>query len=162
LKRTIAAGVFASALAIAAAAAAAEPQAGGGMAAGLRLLDFEAVAQGEETITRERLLAFGVERLSEFDLDGDGVLDREELAVALPARERHPLMVFAPDREEARADRIMRMPGADEDGAVEVEAVARRQVDMLFARLDRDGDGAISPPIGSKGTPPGPGRPRSR
>jgi Ca2+-binding EF-hand superfamily protein len=112
---------------------------------GLPAFDFDAVdSAGAGEVDRAALEAFGTERLAALDLDGDGLLDRDELAAALPARPSSGLNPFAPDRAAARVDRLLAMFGATEAGAIPVEAMVRRQVDMLFARLDRDGDGVIS------------------
>lgn len=112
---------------------------------GLPAFDFDAVdADGTGAIDRATLEAFGIDRLSELDLDGDGLLDREELAAALGERPRNRLDPFAPDRNAARVDRLLADFDATEAGAIPIEALVRRQADMLFARLDRNGDGVIS------------------
>ncbi len=109
------------------------------------MLDFDAVAGADaDSVDREQLEAWGIERLGEFDTDGNGVLDREEIAATLPEMPRFPLMVFAGDPTEARVDRVLQMLEAEEAGEVTLEAVAARQVDFLMRYLDHDEDGVIT------------------
>lgn len=109
------------------------------------MLDFDAVAGADaDSVDREQLESWGVERLGEFDTDGNGALDREEIAATLPEIPRSPLMVFAGDPTEARVDRILAMLEAEEAGEVTLEAMAARQVDFLMRALDRDEDGVIT------------------
>jgi Ca2+-binding EF-hand superfamily protein len=110
----------------------------------MAMFDFEAVAGGAEAVDRDTLMEYGVGRLAQFDADGDGRLDRNELAAALPAREAPPLMVFAPARGERMLDRMFERFGAEGEDSIAIEALVRRQVDAIFARFDSDGDGTIT------------------
>lgn len=109
------------------------------------MLDFDAVADADaERVDREQLETWGIEQLGEFDADGNGALDREEIAATLPEFPRSPLMVFAGDPTEARVDRLLRMFEAEEAGEITLEAFVARQVDHLMRALDRDEDGTIT------------------
>lgn len=116
----------------------------GPMGGGFGRLDFAAIdADGDGSLSRAELQARAVDRLAVFDLNGDGALDRAEIVAAFPQR-GGALAIFSVDPAEEMADRILAMSGATAAGQVAVSALAEEQVNMLFVRLDRSRDDAIS------------------
>jgi hypothetical protein len=110
-----------------------------------RGIDFAAIdTDGDGTLTRAELVARATERLAEADANTDGMLDRDEIILALPGPRSAFLHIFSADPAEAWADRLLAMMGATESGQVEVAALAERRVNDLFAWIDVDRDAAVS------------------
>jgi hypothetical protein len=110
-----------------------------------RGLDFVAIdTDGNGSLNRAELQARAVERLGRIDANGDGILGRDELILAMPGRHGGMMSVFAADPGERFVDRLLAMLGATETGQVELDALAGHRVNMLLAFVDTDRDAAIS------------------
>ena len=104
----------------------------------LRLLH-EADANGDGAVTLDELRAihpdFSEDAFARLDLNGDGVLSREDLPDAPPAGP-HELLL-----------RLLREADANGDGEVtfeELHAMAPEAAEAHFDRLDQNGDGVLS------------------
>ena len=132
-------------LAFGAGAAAAQHGPMGPMEGHERGIDFVAIdTDGNGSLSRAELQARAVDRLARIDANGDGILTREELILAMPGPHGGMMSVFAPDPGERFVDRLLAMLGATEAGQVELDALAGHRVNMLFAVVDTDRDAAIS------------------
>ncbi|HMQ91943.1 MAG TPA: hypothetical protein PKA33_11140 [Amaricoccus sp.] len=110
-----------------------------------RGLDFAAIdTDANGSLSRAELEARANARVGEIDANGDGFLERAEIIAVIPAPRGGLMDVFRQDPSEARADRLLAMMGATEEGRFEVTALTTRQVNGLLARFDTDRDGAIS------------------
>lgn len=108
-------------------------------------IDFRAIdTDGNGSLSRAELMARATSRITLADTGGDGSLDRAELADALPGPDGAIVAVFSTSPAERLADRILASTGNTESGTVTVQALAERQVNMLFAVADTDRDAAIS------------------
>lgn len=94
-------------------------------------------ADGDGVITRAEIEAARLARAAEMDADGDGTITREEFVAWHAAR--------AAERAERRAGRMFdRVAGPDAEGIAPEQMLREGRIDRMFARLDTDGDGAIS------------------
>lgn len=110
-----------------------------------RGIDFVAIdTDGNGSLSRAELQARAVARLGRIDGNGDGMLTREELILAMPVRHGGMMSVFAADPGERMVDRLLAMLGATEAGQVELDALADHRVNMLLAFVDSDRDAAVS------------------
>ena len=148
MRRTIptTASLLAAFLALGAGTAAAQDEMGPMMMGGHeRGIDFVAIdTDGSGSLGRAELQARAVARLGRIDGNGDGMLTREELILAMPGRHGGMMSVFAADPGERLVDRLLALMGATEAGQVELDALADRRVNMLLAFVDTDRDAAIS------------------
>lgn len=105
---------------------------------GVPKFDFAgADANSDGKVTKDELAAFRQTMMSGVDADGDGLISTEELAAHMKAR------MDARIDERARA----RVESQDLDGDGKLSAtelLTPALPDRMFARLDTDGDGAIS------------------
>lgn len=102
-----------------------------GMMGGPGVLLFEQVdADKDGKVTRAELEAFRADRLKRFDRDGNGQLSMTEFE-GLWAELTRPMTV-----------RAYQFLDADGNGQVTTDELARPS-DRMFARMDRDGDGAV-------------------
>jgi hypothetical protein len=149
MRRTIltAAGLLAASIALGAGAAAAQDEMGPMMMMGghERGIDFVAIdTDSNGSLSRAELQARAAARLGRIDANGDGMLTREELILAMPGRHGGMMSVFAADPGERFVDRLLALMGATEAGQVELAALADRRVNMLLAFVDTDRDAAVS------------------
>lgn len=108
-------------------------------------IDFRAIdADTNGSLSRAELMDRATSRIATADTNGDGSLDRAELAAAMPAPHGALIAVFSQSPAERIADRILAETGNTESGSATVEVLAERQVNMLLARADSDRDAAIS------------------
>lgn len=127
-------------------------------------IDFKAIdTNGDGSLGRDELTARATQRIATADTNSDGSLDRAELAAALPGPQDAIVAVFSASPAERMADRILAETGNTESGAVTVQVLAERQVNMLLAVADTDRDAAISQEEADAMPSPrpgfGPGRP---
>lgn len=93
-------------------------------------------ADGDGQVTRAEMEAHRKARFAEADANGDGEIARDELSAWMDKR-----------RAEARERMLDRMIGhrdIDGDGSLSLDEMAGESGTEMFARIDGDGDGAIS------------------
>lgn len=128
-------------------------------AAPMGQLDFATLdADGNGAITQEDLDALAAERFAEVDLNGDGTLDASEVAAQMTARiEERGLdsrtqgaVEWTPTIDEDRvawmAEGVVLRMDDNDDGVLSIEEVTPDgdRAGKMLARLDTDGDGAVS------------------
>jgi Ca2+-binding EF-hand superfamily protein len=125
--------------------AAADPGRGGGRWGPGPAVDFTAIDTDQDgSLTRAELIARAQGRLATADANGDAVLDRDEIIAQMPDPHDGLGDLFGPDRRERAANRILAAVGGTEAGQVSIEDLADHRVNMMFAFVDEDGDGAIT------------------
>lgn len=108
-------------------------------------LDFTAIdTNTDQALDRAELTAHATARVTVIDVDGDGVLTREELIASFPERGGAMSNLFGADRSERMANRILALHGATEAGQVAIDDVVTMRVNELFSRVDDNSDGTIS------------------
>ncbi len=107
-------------------------------------IEFAAIdTNGDGVLDRTELAARSTDRLSRADANADGVLTRAELMAAMP--QRSALRdVFGADPAAERADRILAREGSTTEGQVEIAVLATSQVNRLLTRLDANRDDALT------------------
>jgi len=94
-------------------------------------------SDGDGSVSRDEMRAHRAERFSGFDGDGDGSVTRDEIVGAMQAR--------MAERFGRMADRMIALQDADGDGTIASHQFGRiDRMEMMFQRLDHDGDGKIS------------------
>lgn len=92
---------------------------------------------GDGTISRDEMRAARAARFAGMDDDGDGKVTRDEIVAHMQAR--------MAERFGRMADRMIRHQDADGDGAIAEGEFGRvDRMEMMFDRVDRDGDGSVS------------------
>lgn len=130
---------------------------GGGEAPHGRFLDFGGLdADGDGRITREEIAAARRAAIAGLDANGDGVLTAEEILAFRMAREQARVEAEVRDLMTARDLNGDGRLGADElmaglagpmgrgFGAPGLAGLPPGAAERVFARVDRDGDGAIT------------------
>ena len=94
-------------------------------------------ADGDGALTQAEMKAYAEARFADADTDNDGFLSAEELEAAAAKRQS--------DRAGRMASRMMERMDANGDGKLEMNEMGRRHnPDEVFAKLDTDGNGALS------------------
>ena len=129
---------FAPVVILAALAATPSPGFGAGNAAMGLPFDFAAVdADTDGNLTAAEMTAFHDARMQAIDADKDGFVSAGEMQAALLAR--------MSDRAAGMAGMRIGRQDTDKDGRLsQTELVAGPRAERLFARIDANGDGAIS------------------
>lgn len=109
----------------------------GGMDGGMLMEQFDVIdADKDGKITPAELAAHREARIAAADANGDGKLDAEELTAFHTAQ--------MAERMAARTNRMMQWMDANGDGGLSADEMPGGLAADRLARLDTDGDGAIS------------------
>ncbi len=95
----------------------------------------EADTNGDGVISHEEFQAKRAENFAKFDTDGIPGLSQEEFMAMREDREQQ--------RREMHAKFMFNMLDANDDGVVD-DAEHAEKADMMFGKIDADGDGSIS------------------
>lgn len=100
-------------------------------------MSFERIdADGDGKLTPDEMAAHRKARLMGFDLDGDALIDADEL--------REGMTRHGAKRVEMRITRILNHHDANGDGKIGADEMARGRGGRMFRKVDTDGDGALS------------------
>lgn len=106
--------------------------------------DMDANSDGK--VTKDEITAFHAAKVAAMDTDKDGNLSEAELIAAQTARKAEREAEREARREAKMAKRLMEKRDANKDGVLSLAEMAPLpdRADKMFARIDTDGDGAIS------------------
>lgn len=93
-------------------------------------------ADQDGQVTRAEMMAAAQARFAKQDSDGDGALSQNEMKAAAEGR--------AGKKAEKWFEKMLKCADADGDGKLSFAELSQKRGDRHFARMDGNGDGAIS------------------
>ena len=107
--------------------------------------DFDAAdTNSDGTLSRAEIMAHAEGRLTGFDANSDGMIDRDEFTAGMAEHRGNKWAGRKGKRGEKRAGRVLERMGANEDGEIVIEEFTGNMADRIIERMDADGDGSIS------------------